>query len=491
MNNVPADMSFIYNVTAAGPATLIDNGDPASLNDTTPLLATGQTFTPPGAALAIPQLTEWVQEVVTYQVSALQDPYIVESVRTVITLEPPQQGGPLTAEVIVAPRTLNLESRGRWVTGRIELPAAFLPEEIDIATVLLQDTIPAVPDKWVIEDCDQDGIRELVVKFDRAFFQEIMPQGEYVPVTIGGMVGDREFIGEDTIRTIRPTIKHPSRGVVPLGELIAVTWTSPDGYAVDYVDVHWTHDDGQSWQPIAEGIPDAGTVGWHTPDAEYDSCRVMITLYADSSDFGMGMSPEKFLISNRITVTLENFTGALEEDHVVLRWRTVSEFGIIGFHVLRAETGDGEYICVTDELIPTRGDAGGASYEMRDTSVELNKRYFYKIEAVTEYGTVQVLGPFEIAVTARFSLEQNVPNPFNPATTIRFTVPEPCHVRLDIFDVSGRRVRSLVDKPLRAGKFHAVWDGTNDGGKRVASGIYFYRLAAGKHRDTKKMILLR
>lgn len=90
-NNLPVDLSFIYNVTADGPAALVDNGDPASLSDTTPLLTTGQMFTPPDAALTIPRLTEWAQEVVTYRVSALQDPYIVETVRTVITIEPPQQ----------------------------------------------------------------------------------------------------------------------------------------------------------------------------------------------------------------------------------------------------------------------------------------------------------------------------------------------------------------------------------------------------------------
>ena len=70
-------------------------------------------------------------------------------------------------------------------------------------------------------------------------------------------------------------------------------------------------------------------------------------------------------------------------------------------------------------------------------------------------------------------------------------MPEASHVQLVVFDVAGRRVRTVVDKDFRAGKFHAVWDGTNDGGRKVSSGIYFYRLVAGKHRDTKKMILLR
>jgi YVTN family beta-propeller protein len=399
--------------------------------------------------------------------------------------------GPVAAEIVVSPRTLALKSRGRWITGNIELPAEYAAQDIDIASVLLQDTVPALPDKWEIIDSDLDGIEELIVKFDRAFFQEIMPQGEYVPVTVTGAVGDETFAGDDTIRTIRPTVKHPAAGVVPPGQPVTVTWTSPAGYLVDYVDVHWTHDDGESWEPIAEQIPDAGSVVWHTPPEVYDSCRVLVTLYKGGEDFGMGMSPEMFMITELIAVTFGTFSGALEDDHVLLRWQTMSEAGVEGFNVLRSETEDGEYLPVTAEPVPARGGDGGSAYEYRDADVEFNITYYYQLETVGEHGTPQRFGPFAVPVIARFALAQNVPNPFNPTTTIVFSLPEKGHVNLSIYNVEGKLINTLVDETHTAGAKKVTWNGTDARGGKVSSGVYFYRLRMGKRVLTRKLIMLR
>ncbi len=92
---------------------------------------------------------------------------------------------------------------------------------------------------------------------------------------------------------------------------------------------------------------------------------------------------------------------------------------------------------------------------------------------------------------AAFRLEQNYPNPFNPATTIRFTLPAKDFASLKIYDVSGRLVRTLVERTLEPDNYTLRWDGTNENGRPAASGIYFYRLRAGKNTATKKMVLIR
>jgi hypothetical protein len=96
------------------------------------------------------------------------------------------------------------------------------------------------------------------------------------------------------------------------------------------------------------------------------------------------------------------------------------------------------------------------------------------------------------------SLAQNYPNPFNPGTTIRYTLPLPSRVTLEVFNILGQRVRTLVDGDQYAGTFYVVWDGTNGDGKRVASGVYIYRLQAtglsapsSTFVETKKMLHLR
>lgn len=94
-------------------------------------------------------------------------------------------------------------------------------------------------------------------------------------------------------------------------------------------------------------------------------------------------------------------------------------------------------------------------------------------------------------VQAGFALEQNVPNPFNPTTRISYRLPSTEHVTLAVYDVRGGLVRTLVDERQNAGPQSATWNGRDDGGRPVATGVYFYRLKAGAFGDNKRMILLK
>ncbi len=88
-------------------------------------------------------------------------------------------------------------------------------------------------------------------------------------------------------------------------------------------------------------------------------------------------------------------------------------------------------------------------------------------------------------------LAQNYPNPCNPTTTIRFGLPSPGEVRIDIINILGQVVKRLVRIDMPAGYHDVEWDGRNDGGGEVASGVYFYRLIAGNTTISKKMMLLK
>ncbi len=90
-----------------------------------------------------------------------------------------------------------------------------------------------------------------------------------------------------------------------------------------------------------------------------------------------------------------------------------------------------------------------------------------------------------------FSLAQNYPNPFNPATTIHFELPKQARVRLNIYNIQGQLVRTLVNGQSAAGRYHVIWDGSNDRGQTVSSGIYIYRIQAGDFVKTRKMMLLK
>jgi flagellar hook assembly protein FlgD len=103
----------------------------------------------------------------------------------------------------------------------------------------------------------------------------------------------------------------------------------------------------------------------------------------------------------------------------------------------------------------------------------------------------QVAVPSQALIPTTTALAQNYPNPFNPETTIRFSLKERQKVRLIIFDITDQRVRTLVDDELSVGEQAISWDGRDQYGKSVASGIYFYELAAGNQVERKKMTLVR
>ena len=90
-----------------------------------------------------------------------------------------------------------------------------------------------------------------------------------------------------------------------------------------------------------------------------------------------------------------------------------------------------------------------------------------------------------------FSVSQNYPNPFNAGTVIRYSLPENSKVKIEIFNILGQKVRTLVDEYQTAGYKTIQWNGTNAGNQTVASGVYFYKINAGKFSEVKQMTLLK
>jgi hypothetical protein len=105
--------------------------------------------------------------------------------------------------------------------------------------------------------------------------------------------------------------------------------------------------------------------------------------------------------------------------------------------------------------------------------------------------SVEIVGGIVQAAPTRFALSQNAPNPFNPRTVLRFGIPEASSVRLAVYSVGGQLVRILVDGPTGAGHHSVVWDGTDSGGRAVASGVYLYRLVGVERTLVRRMALLR
>lgn len=130
--------------------------------------------------------------------------------------------------------------------------------------------------------------------------------------------------------------------------------------------------------------------------------------------------------------------------------------------------------------------------EVTDRNVEMGRRYVYKLQRCEQAEEYLLSEEIYVPITTGVLL-QNYPNPFNPVTKIGFLVPDGTAetVSLIIYDVSGARVRTLVNGILPAGRHLVEWDGRNDAGEPAGSGVYFYRMRLHGFTDTKKMLLLK
>ncbi|HIN26096.1 MAG TPA: T9SS type A sorting domain-containing protein, partial [Candidatus Marinimicrobia bacterium] len=146
----------------------------------------------------------------------------------------------------------------------------------------------------------------------------------------------------------------------------------------------------------------------------------------------------------------------------------------------------------------TFGSFGGALDSVFVINVNLNTETDYsqglQVRFYDQEGKEILAGTALLKITpvpARYALGQNYPNPFNPTTTIRFELPVDAHTRIAIYDLLGREIIQLANKPLRAGYHQVVWQGRDTFGNAVPSGMYFYRMEANGFSSTRKMVFLK
>ncbi|NOZ61986.1 MAG: T9SS type A sorting domain-containing protein [Calditrichaeota bacterium] len=204
-------------------------------------------------------------------------------------------------------------------------------------------------------------------------------------------------------------------------------------------------------------------------------------------------------------IVLSSFYANISQDGILLQWTTETEPNNAGFNIFRSQSENGEYAKINENLIPAQGNATtGANYSYPDNSTQMGS-YYYKLQSVSLTGDTSFYGPVSVILTAvdnkkytvpdDYNLSQNYPNPFNPETQINYALPEPATVTLNIYDINGHLARTLVSGQKSAGLHTVTWDGRDNSGVKVVSGIYFYHFkAAGAKQSfsqTNKMILMK
>jgi len=265
--------------------------------------------------------------------------------------------------------------------------------------------------------------------------------------------------------------------------------TLDDTWVYDLSDNTWAQD-GNTSQP-------SGRKNYSLSETSMDGSSYLV-LFGGTDDetwtFGGGDYP--------LLVELSSFTATASDGKVTLYWRTEVELDNAGFSIYRSEEKDGNYTKI-GFVHATEDSEMTNDYQFMDSGVEAGKNYFYYLEDIDLAGERSkseiikvVIPPAQpvLPIPGEFRLLQNYPNPFNPETWLPFQLAKDAPVAILIFNLKGQLIRTINLGQKNAGFYMtkdkaAYWDGKDSSGEKVASGVYYYTLQAGKFLATRKMVI--
>ncbi len=202
-----------------------------------------------------------------------------------------------------------------------------------------------------------------------------------------------------------------------------------------------------------------------------------------------------------LPVELSSFSANRIDGENNITWVTESELENSGFNILRAISSDEsspaekDFVKINEVLIPGRGNASTKrTYTFVDDFVATGQNIWYLLQDISISGKIESHGPIRLVesfLPNKFELKQNYPNPFNPETFISFSLPKVTRVKINIYDITGRLVKTLADQEFSNGEHTLVWNGKDQNNSTASSGVYYYRLTSKAYNQIKKMTLIR
>lgn len=200
-----------------------------------------------------------------------------------------------------------------------------------------------------------------------------------------------------------------------------------------------------------------------------------------------------------LPVELQKFTAVFQNAKVKLEWTTATEVNNYGFEIERASLGTmpGKDYLKWEKIgfVPGAGNSNSPKiYSFTDNSIPANVKYLYRLKQIDFNGTYNYSDEKEVLINSAsesFSVEQNVPNPCNPSTNIKFNLPKEGKVVVKIYNILGKEISTLLDETRTAGSHTVTWNGIDAFGREVSSGIYLYNISFDGQSITKKMLLVR
>ncbi len=238
-----------------------------------------------------------------------------------------------------------------------------------------------------------------------------------------------------------------------------------------------------TWQKLSNGMPFVPVLDFNF----YDSGSG--TRYLRAASHGRGVF--ELNIDTPLPVELTSFLVENKGNGVLLKWQTATEVNNYGFEVQRANLSGQRSKFEKIGFIEGSGNSNSTrQYSFIDDAI-INGKYSYRLKQIDLNGKFEYSDEIEIEVNLfpkEFVLFQNYPNPFNPSTTIRFGLPIDSHVKLELFDVLGKKVAELINQEMPAGFHNFQFSSVN---YQLSSGMYIYRIKAGEFVQTRKLLLIK
>ncbi len=451
-NQAEHPTAFDYYVTAEGPATLVDKGDSAALSGRTPLLDPGHTYYPPEAGLVIPKLREFAQQRITYHVFEVGEQMSFDTVTYFEGFEDDFVAGRSVPDMVDA----SLSSPFSLINDYCVSPRRLTIRDREVGHGGIGGGFPPNND-WAILDFACGGGTFVSFRF---FPGGVIASG-VLSFDVVGFAGDsnnlRKFVSSDGVNFTQVGDNSDAGGTytfdLPTDEPEAFFRLQEFGNGV-WVD---------NFQAVIEYESSGPDSAW------LDSCTTVCTFEP----------PVPVFIHDFVAQTLDGGVG--------LSWEVLSDEAVKGFNVYASADKEsyGELVNM-EGLIPAHVN----TYVHNDVIGGTN--YYYRLSVSLEDGSEIISQQVTVHTKLNvLSLYQNHPNPFNPSTTISFVLPKREKANLSVYNIEGKLVTTLIDEPLDAGTREVTWDGKDARGNQVGTGIYFYRLTAGKQTLKKKMVLLK
>lgn len=297
----------------------------------------------------------------------------------------------------------------------------------------------------------------------------------------GGMSGDADYISSNMI-------KATPAGTLPSGIVAVANCYWQLGTTLQQFQTDVTFDISEI--PGIQDVSALRILKRPTGSADWQIWGTISMSDASHIKAGNVSSFSEFTIAtvtgNPLPVELQKFTAAVQGTKVVLNWVTATEINNAGFEVERRH--DAENWVVIGNVTGHGNSNSPISYSFSDAPTASETPYSYRLGQKDKNGSTiySSIVSAKILTKESLMLAQNFPNPFNPTTTISYSLAEAGHIRLEIFGIDGRFLKTLINEMQGPGKYAVEFDGAN-----LPSGIYFCKLSTPALQLTRKMIMVK